>query len=77
MHAHARMASRIMFIAGKMVFRKDDRAIDLGAAQTFRSFPIAAGQLHGATVTGRFGIFLNLETWNSIPTSAAHDFVRA
>jgi hypothetical protein len=28
-------------------------------------------------VTGRFGIFLNLETWNSIPTSAAHDFVRA
>lgn len=77
MHTHEHMDSRIIFVAGRMVFRKEARAILLNYRHTFRSFRILAKQLHGAVVTGRFGIFINLELWDATPTSAAHDFIRA
>jgi quercetin dioxygenase-like cupin family protein len=75
-HRHAKMESRITFVAGRMLFTRDDRTIPLGLGQTLRTFKVAAGQAHSAIVTGLFGIFLNVESWTERPTSAAHDFIR-
>lgn len=75
-HAHPNMESRIVFLGGRMLFTRDARTIPLGFTKILRSFVVKAGQAHGAIVTGRFGMFLNLEKWLIKPTSAAHDFIR-
>ena len=76
-HVHDEMASRITFLGGRMLFRRDDRTLHLDWRRLFRTFTVARGQRHGATVTGRFGLFLNHETWlTTTPTSASHDFRR-
>lgn len=75
MHTHEHMISRIIFLGGKMVFYKGLGARDLSWRRLFRSFTIAKGQTHGAIALPPFGLFLNFETWDREPTSAAHDLI--
>lgn len=76
-HSHPSMESRILFLAGSMIFTREEQTIILGAWDIFRNFRIKAGQNHSAEVVGPFGLFLNIETWTTEPTSAAHDLIRA
>lgn len=73
-HAHDKMDSRITFLGGAMIFTRDKKSIPLDWRRIGRSFKVRAGQAHGAEVTGRFGLFLNLERWTTAPSSAATDF---
>jgi hypothetical protein len=76
-HTHPNIASRIMFLAGKMVFERDWNYLFLDWTQALRTFKVEPSQPHSARVLGKFGLFINFETWTGRPTSAAIDYVAA
>lgn len=77
-HSHPHIDSRLIIIAGSMTGEIGDRKGRTGWWDFLRAFVIPAGTIHGATITGRFCVFANLETWESgyDITSAAVDFER-
>lgn len=77
MHTHTHCSSRIIYLLGKMTFWFGPHSCDLSMRSFLKNFVIPAGAPHGGQVTGRFVLFINFERWNSTPTSAAHDFIRA
>lgn len=74
-HHHEHIDSRIVYLAGQMIFVRDS-AVKLMSRwrDRFKFLRVRPNQLHYAAVTGRFGLFLNLEHWTGKPTSAAVDF---
>lgn len=77
-HWHKYIDSELVFLGGKMHWEMPPRAKDVGWRDIGRHWSVHAGTPHGATVTGLFGLFLNIEQWleGEPPTSAARDFVR-
>jgi hypothetical protein len=73
-HVHERIDSTIVFLAGDMYGKIDERGGILEwPADMFRTFKVPAGVRHGAEV-GSFCIFANVERWTGEPTSACEDF---
>lgn len=77
-HTHERMDARIFFLGGGMIFRVwregGWRERVMGLWSVGKGFLIRAGEVHGAVVTGWFGLFLVSEIWSCEPTSAVVDF---
>lgn len=73
-HVHQNIHSTIVFLAGDMVGRIQERVGVLKwPADSFRRFRVPAGTVHEARI-GKFCIFANIERWSAPPTSAAEDF---
>lgn len=64
-----------MFLGGKMNWASGRRVVQFRGRHLFRSLVARAGESHGAVVTGRFGLFMNIQHWTHNRTSAAHDFI--
>lgn len=78
-HTHPSIVSRLVFLAGRMVWRRDGKMKECRWWHALRSFAVPAKCVHGATTTGRFGLFLNFERWDSsvTKTSAAENLTLA
>lgn len=74
-HTHPHIVSRLTFLLGRMRWRAGDRESEFGVLDCGRTFAVPPDCVHGATTTGRFGLFLNFERWvPGVPmTSAAED----
>lgn len=87
-HTHPNVVSRIVGLFGRMRWTVGDRTRNITGCFRRRetngrlalaAMKVGAETPHGATITGRLGIFLNLEQWinGTSPTSAATDFQHA
>ena len=74
-HWHDHCDSRLTFLGGGMLWEFNGRRKLCGWRQIGLTKKIPKGETHAALVTGRFGLFLNWETWDCDPSSAATDFV--
>ena len=76
-HTHQYFDGRLVFLAGSMLWTLAGQTREVGWRDVLRCWRVPAGTNHGATVTGRFGVFLNIEQWQGVPSSAATDFIPA
>lgn len=78
MHRHPHVESVLVFLGGEMLWNRE-WSDGKGLGRTFRArdflraFDVSSDCAHGAKVTGRFGLFANLERWTGPKTSAAID----
>lgn len=88
MHTHPNVVSRIFGLCGHMRWTVGDRTREINGCfrrretngrLTLAAMRVDTNMRHGATILGRLGIFLNLETWvnGKVPSSAANDFEHA
>jgi len=84
LHVHERVAGWIWLLAGKMKWQVNDRVREVKGLfrrrQTNGDLALSAqkidrGVVHGGEVTGRFGLFVNVERWIGQKKSAADDLV--
>ena len=85
-HVHMEVNSFIWMIAGRMRWRVGNQEREVSGPLRHRksngdlalsAYRVTPRMPHGATVTGLFGLFLNLERWNGPKTSAASDIEMA
>lgn len=75
-HTHLQFDGMLVFLGGRMRWSMAGRERSVGWRDLLRAWRVPAGIPHAARVTGRFGLFLNIEHWSGDPTSAAIDFVQ-
>ena len=78
MHCHPNVESMLVFLAGKMRWRfqiGETSVIErvMTWSNFMKGYCVPPNADHGAEVTGRFGLFANLEYWSGPKTSAATD----
>lgn len=79
MHRHPHVESVLVFLGGEMLWERAEGNRAWGDMRMFRfrdflkHFAVPPRCAHGAKVTGRFGLFANLERWTGPKTSAALD----
>jgi hypothetical protein len=72
-HAHHGFGSRIIHLLGTMHWTMGGKSKVVTTWRCGWSKPVPAGVSHSA-VAKSFSVFLNLERWQSKPTSASIDF---
>ena len=69
-HVHPSIDSTLVFLGGRMRWRRGSQRREFTARDMFRAFRVPRDCVHSAQTTGRFGLFLNLERWTGPKTSA-------
>jgi hypothetical protein len=81
-HTHPHVISHIAMLAGRMRWRVGSEVREVcgpfrrrqtNGRLAWSAYRVEEETVHGATVTGLFGLFLNLERWTGKKTSAATD----
>lgn len=72
-HFHSHIQSLLIFLGGRMLWQRDGVARLFTWRDIGRAIRVPALVRHGAHTLGMFGLFVNLERWNTTKTSAAID----